>query len=154
MDTLFLSKLVKKEGKVYAFDIQQQAVQCTLNLLKEHECISQVEIFQQCHNSFTEHLPQELKGKISAVINNLGYLPKGNHLITTDPRTTCAALVKAYEWLSINGVISVITYQGHQGGVEENTAVKKSDQQVSMELYYRVWEQKGRLTNLYMDQKK
>ena len=124
MDTLFLSKLVKKEGKVYAFDIQQQAVQCTLNLLKEHECISQVEIFQQCHNSFTEHLPQELKGKISAVMGNLGYLPKGNHLITTDPGTTCAALVKAYEWLSINGVISVITYQGHEGGVEENTAVK------------------------------
>jgi 16S rRNA C1402 N4-methylase RsmH len=152
MDTLFLSKLVKKEGKVYAFDIQQQAVQFTLNLLKEHECISQVEIFQQCHNSFTEHLPQELKGKISAVMGNLGYLPKGNHLITTDPGTTCAALVKAYEWLSINGVISVITYQGHKGGVEENTAVKKSDPQVSMGLYHRVWEQKGRLTNTLYDQ--
>lgn len=124
LDTLFLSKLVKKEGKVYAFDIQEQAVQFTRNLLMEHKCISQVEIFQQCHGSFTEHLPRKLKGEISAVMVNLGYLPKGNHLITTNPRTTCAALVKAYDWLSVNGVISVITYQGHDGGIEENTAVK------------------------------
>ena len=124
LDTLFLSKLVKKEGKVYAFDIQQQSVQFTRNLLTEHKCISQVEIFQQCHSSFTEYLPQELKGEISAVMVNLGYLPKGNHLITTNPRTTCAALVKAHEWLSVNGVVSVITYQGHEGGIEENTAVK------------------------------
>jgi 16S rRNA C1402 N4-methylase RsmH len=124
LDTLFLSKLVKKEGKVYAFDIQQQAVQFTRNLLREHKYISQVEIFQQCHSSFTEHLPQELKYKISAVMVNLGYLPKGSHLITTNPRTTCVALVKAYEWLSVNGVISVITYQGHEGGIKENIAVK------------------------------
>jgi len=124
LDTLFLSKLVKKEGKVYAFDIQEQAVQFTRNLLMEHECISQVEIFQQCHGSFTEHLPRKLKGEISAVMVNLGYLPKGNHLITTNPRTTCAALAKAYDWLSVNGVTSVITYQGHEGGIEENTAVK------------------------------
>lgn len=35
-DTLFLAQLVGDSGAVYAFDIQQQAVDATIGRLKEH----------------------------------------------------------------------------------------------------------------------
>jgi hypothetical protein len=54
---------------------------------------------------------------------NLGYLPGGEREVTTCPTETLAALQASLEVLARGGIISVVTYSGHLGGMEEEKAV-------------------------------
>ena len=76
-DTLFLAKTSAK--KVYAFDIQQLAIENTTNLIKEAELIHKCEIILDSHFEFDKYIDE----KIRAVVFNLGYLPNADHEITT-----------------------------------------------------------------------
>jgi hypothetical protein len=69
-------------------------------------------------------LPETVRGKVRAVMFNLGYLPGGDKQRTTAIVTTLAALEQAREMLAPGGVISVLAYTGHPGGREEAEAVK------------------------------
>ena len=44
---------------------------------------------------------------------NLGYLPGGNKELITKPETTLSALIQAYDYLTKDGIISLIVYRGH-----------------------------------------
>ena len=48
-DTLFLAEAVGHSGLVYAFDIQEQALQKTRELLAEHHCLQQVKLIHAGH---------------------------------------------------------------------------------------------------------
>lgn len=48
---------------------------------------------------------------------NLGYLPGGNKAITTKSETTLQALEAASRILKPGGLISLVVYVGHPGGV-------------------------------------
>ena len=54
---------------------------------------------------------------------NLGYLPGGDHAIVTKPESTVSAIVQTYRLLRMGGLISVLCYRGHVGGMEESLAV-------------------------------
>ena len=64
------------------------------------------------------------KGKVSAIMLNLGYLPGGDRQIMTNAKTTVTAVSDAYDWLSCRGGMTVLVYRGHKGGQEENLALK------------------------------
>lgn len=117
-DTLKLCKAVGKDGKVFAFDIQETAVKSTKKLLEQNK-ISNAEIVLDSHSNMDLYV----KDKVNAVIFNLGYLPGSDHSIHTKAETTTVAIEKSLELLSDDGFVSVTVYYGKNSGTEEKNAV-------------------------------
>src|SRR5690625_6407897 len=74
-DTLFLSKLVGETGHVYAFDIQEQAINNTKTKMTENQMKNATYIHDN-HAHLSTYIPKNLKGNIGGAIFNLGYLPR------------------------------------------------------------------------------
>lgn len=121
-DTLFLARCCGPSGRVYAFDIQEAAVERTRMRLEEHN-VSNVEVILQGHEHMTERLGEDHPGAVSAVMFNLGYLPRADHDVITRPDTTLAALDQSVLLLREGGVVTIVIYSGHPGGKEEADAV-------------------------------
>lgn len=119
-DTLFLSNLVESDGTVYAFDIQQQAIETTRQLLNEHNR-KNVTLIQDSHANIDQYIKED--EEISAAVFNLGYLPRSDKKIITKPDSTLQALEKLLQRLKKNGLIVLVVYAGHPGGLEEKNAV-------------------------------
>lgn len=117
-DTLFLAETVGENGKVIAFDIQQQALDATeqrLGLLN-----SRVSLILDSHANLTEHITEEIGGAMF----NLGYLPySSDQTIITKPDSTIAALHAALDLLKKSGMITISVYDGHEGGSTERDAL-------------------------------
>lgn len=118
-DTLALAQTVGSSGKVYGFDIQEEALIATRNMLTTRNTISQVELIQACHSKMAEHIIKP----VHAVMFNLGYLPNGNKSVTTQATTTLSAIEQAQGLLVPGGIISVVTYPGHEEGAREHQAL-------------------------------
>lgn len=115
-DTHFLATLTGDAGKVYAFDIQQPAIDATRERVREFQ---HVELIKDSHAKISEYVTSA----ISAAVFNLGYLPKGDHSIITKAQSTLAAISQCLELLQENGVLLIVIYSGHDGGSEERDAV-------------------------------
>lgn len=133
-DTLFLARLVDVQGRVYAFDVQEEALALTDRLLVQHGLRDRVCLIGDGH----QHLGQYLQEPVAAVMFNLGYLPGGDHGLTTRPVTTLEALQQALNLLQAGGVITVVVYPGHPGGQEEARAVEDWCRQLPCRRYA-VW---------------
>ena len=121
-DALFLAQLVGPTGHVYAFDIQQEALDATAALLGSHGILHYTTI-RRDHAELATAIPPQHRGRIAAVVFNLGWLPGGNRNITTAPGTTFAALHAARSVLRIEGIITVVIYRMHLDGPLEAEAV-------------------------------
>jgi SAM-dependent methyltransferase len=119
-DSLFLARLVGPAGRVYAFDIQEEALQKTRSLLQDAGVCGQVTIICAGHEDMDKHVP----GPVDGVIFNLGYLPGGNHDLTTRAVTTGRALQSALNLLRPGGRVGLVIYTGHPGGREECDTVE------------------------------
>ncbi len=113
-DTVFLAKLAKH---VFAFDIQKQALDNTMKLLEAHQ-LSNVTLFHETHEHIVG-LVSDFKG----VVFNLGYLPNGDHSITTKKETTLKTLDMLLSVLRPTHFILIVVYPGHQEGYEESLAI-------------------------------
>ena len=118
-DTLFLANLVGAEGRVFAFDIQQDALAQTQKLLEEHHAAKQVTLVHGSHAELAAHIPADLHGRVQAAVFNLGYLPGGDKNICTAPETTIQALETLLPILAPGGLIVVVVYPGHSAGEVE-----------------------------------
>ena len=123
-DIAFLAEQVGNSGKVYAFDLQKEAIEATARLLAE-KGLENVELHPCGHESMVEALPSEIFGQVTAVTFNLGYLPGGDKSIVTQTPTTRLALRAAMDLLRPGGLLVVVAYRGHPGGTEECEAVKE-----------------------------
>ena len=94
-DTLFLCQLVGESGRVYAFDVQQKAVESTKKRLSEAGVLSRAALFCLGH----EHMTEKVEGTVAAVVFNLGWLPGGDHSVTTHWETTKKAVESALSLL-------------------------------------------------------
>ena len=119
-DTAFLCNLVGEKGKVYAFDIQEEAVINTNKRLQDLNLLERAELILDGHQDIDRYI----KEKVKLVIFNLGYLPKGNHEITTKQETTLEAVRKCLGILQTNGIILLIEYPGHENGKIEKQALE------------------------------
>ena len=124
-DTQFLAQKVGTSGHVYAFDIQKQSIEQSTRFLEKNKLENRVSFYLSCHSKIKQNLPIELVGKIKTVTFNLGYLPGGDKKIITKPETTLAAIKLAHLCLSDNGIISLISYRGHEGGRCEFEEIEK-----------------------------
>ena len=117
-DTLFLAR---HSHKVYAFDIQENAINATHLRLEKNNCIDNVSLIHAGHETMHLHInPEE---KADAILFNLGYLPHADTSIITQEENTITALNQAIKLLSTNGIISIISYPGHPGGNTELQAI-------------------------------
>jgi len=122
-DTLFLAQQVGRNGTVYGFDVQPQALSNTAERLKQHQCNRQVQLFLDSHANLSAHLETELHHQIKAIMFNLGYLPGSDKQCMTQTDSTLKALTLALQYLHPEGVLSIIVYPGHAGGDVEARAV-------------------------------
>lgn len=114
-DTEFLARLVGVQGRVYAFDIQAQALKWTGERLAAAGLMDRVILCHAGHEDILEHVP----GPVRAVMFNLGYLPGADHNIVTRPDTTVRAVQAAVQLLQVGGLITIVIYPGHPGGAQE-----------------------------------
>ncbi|NOU93059.1 methyltransferase domain-containing protein [Paenibacillus sp. LMG 31456] len=148
VDTLFLAKLVGAKGTVYAFDIQEQALEKTQQrLAKERPDYSHVRLLLCSHDQLKNKLPVTEHGAVGAVMFNLGYLPGDDHHTVTSETSTIPALQQAAELLRKSGILTIALYTGHEGGEKEAQAVRewveRLPQQQFQVLEYRFINQKN-----------
>jgi len=130
-DTALLCRLVGEKGKVYAFDIQEDAVMNTRKKLEELNFLERAELILDGHQNIDKYIKENVK----LVIFNLGYLPKGNHEITTKNETTIEAVQKCLDILESNGIILLIIYPGHKNGKKEKEALESFTSKLSQKDY-------------------
>lgn len=118
-DTLFLAEIVGENGHVYSFDIQQDAVNATIDRLKENGFESRATVILDGHQHVKKYISEEIAGAVF----NLGYLPGADHEIITKGETTIQAIEGLLSLLKVNGIIVLVIYHGHEGGKAERDAI-------------------------------
>ena len=118
-DTEFLSKTVGESGKVFAFDIQEMAVNLTRQNLEKAECPKNYTLIHDSHHNAAKYID----GKIKAGMFNLGYLPGGDKNITTMRETTMPAIEAAISMLDRDAILCIAIYPGHEEGDLEGKMV-------------------------------
>ncbi|MDC9729503.1 MAG: class I SAM-dependent methyltransferase [Methyloprofundus sp.] len=106
---------------VYAFDIQKAALNSTEQRLQKTNRLHKVHLIQASHELMQQYLPGS--EKVDVFMFNLGYLPHSDEAIITQTTSTLLALESAINYLSPTGIISIMTYPGHNGGKTEMDAV-------------------------------
>ncbi|EKN65987.1 rRNA methylase [Neobacillus bataviensis LMG 21833] len=118
-DTIFLASLVGETGKVYGFDVQEEAISATSDRLTEHNLSEWVTLFHAGHEQLSDKIPADDHGKIKGAIFNLGYLPGSDKTIVTRAETTIAAIEQLLKMMAPEGIIVLVIYHGHEQGAVE-----------------------------------
>lgn len=113
-DTLFLASHAKE---VYAFDTQKEALEVTRKKLEDSQ-LENVTLILDGHEHAIQYLP-----RFDVGIFNLGYLPGGQHVITTKKETTMVAIKSAIDLLKVSGRLILVVYPGHDEGKRESEAI-------------------------------
>ena len=121
-DTLFLSKAVGENGKVYAFDIQEDALISTRAHLEANGAPENYTLICDSHHNLANYIKEPIK----AGMFNLGYLPRsGRKTLYTMRETTMPAVEAALELLAPDGVLIVAIYPGHEEGALEGDMLRE-----------------------------
>eukprot|EP00871_Galdieria_phlegrea_P002537 jgi/Galph1/3284/GphlegSOOS_G1953.1 len=118
-DTVRLAELVGPNGFVLACDVQPCAIETTQALIESILEVSQRPMIKYvCHSH--EDIARYLEDGSVRVINyNLGYLPGSDRSITTSASSTRNSLEQLLPKVQYGGLVSLMSYIGHDGGLEE-----------------------------------
>ena len=119
-DALWLCGLVGETGRVYGFDVQQEAVERSRARLVEAGVEARATLILDGHQNMISYVPPE---SAEAVMFNLGWLPGAAHGVTTRRSTTLEAVNAALTVLKEDGVMTVCVYPGHDEGARERDAL-------------------------------
>jgi len=122
-DTLFLAHEVGANGIVYAVDLQQHAIRIVIEKISRAGMLDRCRLRAISHADLNILFDPQYAGRVSVAMFNLGYLPNGDKTIVTTPKSTIAALNLVATWLKTGGLLSILVYLGHNGGVEESKLV-------------------------------
>ncbi len=140
-DTLFLSKSVGAGGRVYAFDIQEEALVSTEKFLRDEGAPENYQLILASHHRVKEFVQEPIK----AGMFNLGYLPRsGKKAVTTMRETTFPAVEAAIDLLDRDGVLIVAIYPGHEEGALEGDMLREYFKTLSK---YRICASEFRILN-------
>ncbi len=118
-DTLWLAQLVGHAGRVYAFDVQELALQRTRERLEDNG-VSDIAVL---HAIGHERMKDVVKEPVDAIVFNLGWLPGTEKETRTKVTTTLEAVNQALTLLNPGGVITICVYPGHDEGARERDAL-------------------------------
>lgn len=119
-DTEFLCRLVGETGKVLAFDIQQAATDATQARLSKNGLSQIGQVILDSHSRMDRYASP---GSISCIVFNFGYLPGGDHALSTKPDTSILAVAQGLDLLKKGGLMSLCIYSGGDSGFEERDAL-------------------------------
>ena len=120
-DTLFLSRTVGESGRVYAFDIQEAALDATRARLLAEGAPENCILIHASHHLVKEYVKEPIK----AGMFNLGWLPgSADKSVTTMLETTLPAVEAAIDLLAPDGVLVIAVYPGHEEGTREGNALR------------------------------
>lgn len=119
-DTLFLCELAGKTGRVLAFDIQEEALATTRELLLSHGYGNRATLVKTGHEHMDDYADEE---SVDVICFNFGYLPGGNHQIATKLCTSIEAIEKGLRILKSGGMMSLCIYSGGDTGFEEKEGI-------------------------------
>lgn len=119
-DTLKLCELVGEQGKVYAFDIQAQALENTKKLLEDQKVIHIASLILDSHTHMLHHIKEP---QVDCIVFNFGYLPSGDHTLSTKSNTSIEAILQGLSLLKKGGLMSLCIYSGGDSGFEERDAL-------------------------------
>lgn len=114
-DTQWLCELAGENGRVYAFDVQQEAVNRTAERLADAGLDQRAVLFCKGH----EHMAELVTEPVDAIVFNLGWLPGAEHGVTTRTETTLQAVNAALQVLKEDGLMTICIYPGHEEGTRE-----------------------------------
>ena len=120
-DTLWLSNAVGENGRVYAFDIQEQALRNTEQLLDGNARYRNYTLVLDSHANAEKYV----NGRICAGLFNLGYLPGSDKTVTTMRQSTMCAVEAALRLLDDDGGLLIAVYPGHEEGRLEGEMLEK-----------------------------
>ena len=119
-DTQLLCELVGERGKVFAFDIQEDAVTRTRERLEKVGLSNRAEVLLESHVNMERYVA---KASVSCIVFNFGYLPGGDHNLATKGETSIRAIYKGLDLLKSRGMMSLCIYSGGDSGFEERDAI-------------------------------
>lgn len=114
-DTEFLAQQAVN-GMVYAFDIQDEALKKSMELLGERD---NVKLILDNHIN----LDQYIHTKLDAAVFNFGYLPNGDSTFTTKPQDSLCAVQKAFLCCKKHALLVLVFYPGHDLGKIEAESI-------------------------------
>ena len=130
-DTQWLCELAGATGRVYAFDVQPEAVRRTEERLAEADLADRARLLCAGHERMAELVPEP----VDAVVFNLGWLPGAEHGVTTRVETTLQAVEAALSLLKEDGLMTVCIYPGHDEGARELQALMHWAEALDPRLY-------------------
>lgn len=135
-DSLFLAQKILPGGQLFIFDVQNAALTSTRQRLLDHHIpLTQIHFHHHGHQHLSTTLPTELRGQISVVMFNLGYLPGGDKSLITLADNSLSAIQQALDWLAPNGIVTVVLYPGHDGGRTEADLIQSYFQTLPTEYF-------------------
>lgn len=119
-DTALLCELTGSTGHVFAFDIQQDAVDSTNALLQTRGLSDIATVVHASHSTMADYAAENT---VSCITFNFGWLPKGDHNIFTHADTSIAAIEQGLRLLQDGGLMSLCIYYGRETGFAERDAL-------------------------------
>ena len=119
-DTQLLCELVGDTGKVLAFDVQEQAVLNTRERLQTQGLSKWAEVVLDSHANMENYAAPET---VSCIVFNFGYLPGGDHNLSTQAESSIEAIHAGLRLLKKGGIMSLCIYSGGDSGFEEKDAI-------------------------------
>ena len=121
-DTLFMAQHIDTSSKILAFDIQENAILQTRQLLQNNDLDEKVTCILDSHTHILNYLGEN--DLVRLAIFNLGYLPGSDKKIITTPSSTLKAIHILLSRLEKKGKLIIVSYYGHDGGLEEKNSVE------------------------------
>ena len=119
-DTALLCRLAGARGRVLAFDIQQDAVTQTRELLEKEGL--QADVILDSHANMEQYAEAE---RVDCVVFNFGRLPGGDPKIFTQADSSVRAIESGLRLLKPGGVMAIALYYGKENGYDEKHAIEQ-----------------------------
>ncbi|MFA6074577.1 MAG: class I SAM-dependent methyltransferase [Negativicutes bacterium] len=151
-DSEFLANNSLSSAQIFAMDIQEIAITNTLARLTERGLQNRITVIHDSH----VNLPQYVTA-IDLAVFNLGYLPGGDHSLTTTAVTLMQTLEKLTGLLNCRGAIVIVAYPGHVEGMKERHLLTRFMEKLSQNAYncacFKMLNQKNNPPELYIIEK-
>ena len=119
-DTALLCRLVGEAGRVLAFDIQEDALRQTAELLEREGLRGRAALYLESHTNMAAHAAP---GTVACIVFNFGRLPGGDPTVFTRAETSVEAVRQGLELLKPGGGMSLSIYYGGPNGYGERDAL-------------------------------
>ena len=119
-DTKLLCELVGDGGKVFAFDIQEEAIANTKERLMQANLLQRAEVLLDSHVNMGNYVEEDTA---SCIVFNFGYLPGGDHALATRKESSIEGIRRGLGLLKKGGMMSLCIYSGGDSGFEERDGI-------------------------------